>query len=68
MIDASADVIGVLTGNLLKDPTYTIDYHTGKLELDEDGSRRRIQGRFENHSVRVAPDKEKIKVLIANHD
>jgi threonine synthase len=66
VIDSSDNVVAVLTGNLLKDPTYTIAYHTGKLELDEDGARREIKGKFENRSVRVAADKEKIKLVIAN--
>ena len=65
-IDSSADIVAVLTGNLLKDPTYTIDYHTGSLEYDTDGVRREIKGRFENRSVRVAADKEKIKLMIAS--
>src|SRR6185295_5937955 len=66
VIESSANVIAVLTGNLLKDPTYTIGYHTGKLELAEDGVGREIKGRFENRSVRVAADKDEIKRVIAN--
>lgn len=66
VIDSSNDVVALLTGNLLKDPAYTIGYHTGKLELDEDGARRGIKGRFENRSVRVAADKETIKRVIGN--
>ena len=66
VIDSSDNVVAVLTGSLLKDPTYTIDYHTGKLELDEEGARREIKGKFENRSVRVAADKDKIKLVIAN--
>src|ERR1035438_9928876 len=38
-ISASADVVAVLTGNLLKDPDYIYRYHTGKLE-DPDGAAR----------------------------
>lgn len=66
VIDSSENVIAVLTGNLLKDPTYTIGYHTGRLELGENGERRQINGKFENHSVRVPADKERIKLVIAN--
>ena len=29
MIDPAETVVGILTGNLLKDPTATVDYHTG---------------------------------------
>ena len=66
VIDSSDNVVAVLTGNLLKDPAYTIGYHTGTLELDEEGARREVKGRFENRSVRVMADKEKIKLVIAN--
>lgn len=66
VIDSSDSVIAVVTGNLLKDPTYTIEYHAGKLEVEEDVSRREIKGNFENRPVRVAADKEKIKLVIAN--
>jgi len=54
-------VVAILTGNLLKDPTYTIDYHTGKLGLNEDGARREIDGTFANRPIRLAADKEQIK-------
>lgn len=64
VIDRSEDVVAVLTGNLLKDPTYTIGYHTGKLELDEQGSQHEIKGRFANRPIRVAADKEQIKRAI----
>jgi threonine synthase len=61
MINASDDVIAVLTGNLLKDPTYTIGYHTGELDLEGRSSRRRIKGSFANRPIRVAANKERIK-------
>src|ERR1700735_5627130 len=32
VIDTHADVVAVLTGNVLKDPDYIYRYHTGKLE------------------------------------
>jgi threonine synthase len=66
VIDSSDNVVAVLTGSLLKDPAYTIDYHTGKLKLDEAGAHREIKGKFENRSVRVPADKEKLKLVIAN--
>jgi threonine synthase len=57
-------VIAVLTGSLLKDPTYTIGYHAGKLALEEDGKQQTIEGRFMNHPVRVAADKNEIRRLL----
>jgi threonine synthase len=61
VINTSDDVAAILTGNLLKDPTYTIGYHTGKLALEEDGLRREIDGTFANCPIRVAADKDHIK-------
>ena len=61
-IDSAANVIAVLTGNLLKDPSYTVDYHTNKLVNTDDGSV--IQGNFANRSRRVAASKDAIKRLL----
>jgi threonine synthase len=61
VIASTDDVIAVLTGNLLKDPTYTIGYHTNNLSLESAG---RIEGNFANAPVRVAADKKEIKRLL----
>jgi threonine synthase len=61
VIDPADNVIAVLTGNLLKDQSYTLDYHTGKLHLERDGVRQEIRGDFSNRPVRVAAEKETIK-------
>jgi threonine synthase len=65
VIDPSDNVIAVLTGNLLKDPDYTIDYHTGKLALVTDSTRSDIKGSFANGPARVAADKDEIKQLLS---
>ncbi len=65
VIAPSESVVAVLTGNLLKDPTYTIGYHTGKLAVEIDGESLEVRGRFANRPARVAADKDKIKRLIA---
>ena len=47
VIDRGADVVAVLTGNLLKDPDYIYRYHTGQLEAPgrrEDPADVREQG------------------------
>ncbi|HWX41261.1 MAG TPA: threonine synthase [Blastocatellia bacterium] len=61
LIERSADVICVLTGNLLKDPDYTIAYHSGKLAFEKDGKQMVIHGTMTNRPVRVAADKDAIK-------
>jgi len=56
-----ADVVAVLTGNLLKDPDYIYRYHTEQLEAP-DG--RHIQSTFGNQPVVVPNDPEKIAALL----
>jgi threonine synthase len=57
-----ADVVAVLTGNVLKDPDYIYRYHTGQLDAP-DGSR--IRSTFGNQPVVVPNDAEKIAALLA---
>jgi threonine synthase len=56
-----ADVVAVLTGNLLKDPDYIYRYHTGQLQTP-DGAR--IHPSFGNQPVVVPNDAEKIAALL----
>jgi threonine synthase len=51
VIDRDADVVGVLTGNLLKDPDYIYKYHTGKLEAP---GGVKLRSTFGNRPVVVA--------------
>lgn len=64
VIDTSADVVAVLTGNLLKDPNYTLDYHSDKLEITQKGKEILIHGRYANRPVRVAAAKDEIKRIL----
>jgi threonine synthase len=64
IIKATDDVAAVLTGNLLKDPAYTVAYHTGKLAMDGDGGPRAIAGSFANRMMRVPADKQTIRRLL----
>ncbi|HEY6328105.1 MAG TPA: threonine synthase [Blastocatellia bacterium] len=57
-------VVCVLTGNLLKDPGYTIEYHTGQLSLQTNGEVIRIVTARANEPQRVAADKTEIKNLL----
>jgi threonine synthase len=34
VVDPDADVVAILTGNALKDPDFTVQYHTGQLYTD----------------------------------
>jgi len=61
VIARDAEVVAVLTGNVLKDPDYIYRYHTGQLDAP-DGSR--IRPNFGNQPVVVPNDPEKIASLL----
>ena len=61
IIDKSADVVAVLTGNVLKDPDYIYRYHTSQLKAP-DGSD--IKATFGNAPIQVPNDADKITALI----
>ncbi|HEY7334545.1 MAG TPA: threonine synthase [Bryobacteraceae bacterium] len=60
-IDPGADVVAVLTGNVLKDPDYIYKYHTGKLETPGGAQ---IQSTFGNRAVVVPNDAAAIAELL----
>ncbi len=60
-IDRDADVVAVLTGNVLKDPDYIYKYHTGKLEAP---GGVKIQSTYGNRSIVVLNDADKIAKLL----
>ncbi len=60
-IARDADVVAVLTGNVLKDPDYIFKYHTGQL-TGPDG--KKIEPNFGNHPVTLPFDSEEIARLI----
>ncbi len=61
VIDKSADVVAVLTGNVLKDPDYIYKYHTGQLETP---SGMKIEGKFANKPIVVPNDADMIAELL----
>jgi threonine synthase len=62
VIRSDADVVAVLTGNVLKDPDYIFKYHTGDLKTP-DGSP--IEGAFANRPVVVPNDPDRIAALLS---
>jgi threonine synthase len=64
-IESSANVIAVLTGNVLKDPSYTIAYHTDKLASGDKSQEHLIKGTFANRPARISADKNQIKRMLA---
>ncbi len=65
-IASDETVVAILTGNLMKDPNYTVGYHTNSLALEKKEGRIAIEGRFANRPARVAADKRQILDLL-NH-
>jgi threonine synthase len=60
-IDREADVVAVLTGNVLKDPDYIYRYHTGQLQAPGGVM---ITSTFGNKPVVVPNDAEQLAALI----
>jgi threonine synthase len=60
-IRPDADVVAVLTGNVLKDPDYIYKYHTGKLETP---SGVQIRSTFGNQPIVVPNDADRIAALL----
>ena len=58
---AGADVVAVLTGNLLKDPDYIYRYHTGKLKAPDGAS---IRSHFGNQPTVVPNDADRIAAIL----
>ncbi len=61
VIAPDADVVAVLTGNVLKDPDYIYRYHTGELE-SPNGSR--LLPNFGNKPVVAPNDEARIAALL----
>lgn len=63
-IQPSADVVGILTGHLLKDPDYVYRYHAGQLATPAGEA---IEPAFGNPPVSVPCDRAKVAELLARH-
>jgi threonine synthase len=61
VIDREADVVAVLTGNVLKDPDYIYKYHTGKLEAP---GGVKIRSTYGNQPILVPNDADQIAALL----
>ncbi len=64
VIAADADVVAVLTGNVLKDPDYIYKYHTGQLKTPAGAP---IRATFGNHPVVAPNDAERIAEILERH-
>ena len=66
VIQSGETVVAILTGHLLKDTDYVVNYHSDTLYLQDEGSEKRVQiaGTFANHPVRVEAKSTAIKEAI----
>lgn len=62
VIAEHADVVAVLTGNVLKDPDYIYKYHTGKLQTPH---QQPIRATYGNAPIPVPNDADRIAELLA---
>jgi threonine synthase len=65
VIPQDADVVGVLTGHLLKDPDYVYHYHTGQLTAP---GGEKIESTFGNQPVVMPNDPEKIAAFLQSRE
>lgn len=57
-IQPDEDVVAILTGHVLKDPDYTVNYHTGKLSFtNRSGVRVAIESRHANAFTRAPAER-----------
>ncbi len=61
VIERGADVVAVLTGNVLKDPDYIYRYHTGKLEAP---GGVKIRSTYGNQPIVVPNDADRIVEML----
>lgn len=60
-INPDEDVLAILTGHVLKDPDYTVNYHRGTLSYtDRSGGKIQLQSNYANAFTQVAADKKAI--------
>jgi threonine synthase len=61
VIDRDADIVAVLTGNVLKDPDYIFKYHTDQLKAPNGAP---IEATFSNKPMLAPNDADKLATLI----
>jgi len=60
-INPDEDVLAILTGHVLKDPDYTVNYHRGTLSYtDRSGEKIQLQSNYANAFTQVPADREAI--------
>jgi threonine synthase len=66
-IGSGEDVVAVLTGHILKDTDYAINYHQNRLYIHESGEERQLAGTYRNPPTRVEATKAAIMEGLRRH-
>jgi len=60
-IEPDEDIVAILTGHVLKDPDYTVNYHRGSLSYtDKSGQKIELQSNYANAFTQVPARREAI--------
>jgi threonine synthase len=64
-VNQDQDVVAILTGHILKDPDYTVNYHSGSLSFTgKNGERVAIESRYANAFTRVPAERDAIMGIL----
>ncbi len=61
-IDPAEDIVAILTGHVLKDPDYVVNYHRGELSFtDKQGKKHLLAANFASQWIQVAARRNEIE-------
>jgi threonine synthase len=64
-VEPDEDVVAILTGHVLKDPDYTVNYHSGALSFTgKNGERVALESRYANAFTRVPAERDAIMGIL----
>src|SRR5262245_18599738 len=65
VVKPDEDVVAILTGHILKDPDYTVNYHSGALGITgKNGERIALESRYANAFTRVHAERDAIMGIL----
>src|SRR5262245_49710692 len=65
VVKPDEDVVAILTGHVLKDPDYTVNYHAGALSFTgKNGERVALESRYANAFTRVPAERDAIMGIL----
>ncbi|HEX4947226.1 MAG TPA: threonine synthase [Blastocatellia bacterium] len=64
-IDPAEDIVAILTGHVLKDPDYVVNYHRGELSYtDKQGEKHLLASNYASQWMQVAAEREAIETAL----